>query len=261
VVDKVRSGLRQRGLTLLELMITLALSVILTVVISSAVGQEMREQIAIDTQRANVDQTSGMEQELTQTISGALLDPTVTAAAATTATTAAAPAPTPSTYFQSVNDGSQSSSGGDGRLTITTTVPVPLAAIGNLNDDWPTQQTTYGPVGGPVEISFGVNPVGSPPNGETGLFERIQHPGDGDPTQGGTERLLDTDVTSIGFQFWDGAEWDPSWDTTTMTTPTLPQAVQVTYRLKSDIGVTDHMFVIPVRASTVSVNNPVQVSQ
>jgi hypothetical protein len=140
-------------------------------------------------------------------------------------------------------------------------MPVPLSAIDNQTDDWPTQQTNYGPVGGPVEVSFGITPIGSPPNAETGLFERIEHPSDSDPTQGGTERLLDPDVTSIGFQFWDGTEWDPSWDTTTMTSVHLPQAVQVTYRLKNDTGNVDHVFVVPILASDVNYNNPVQTTQ
>jgi hypothetical protein len=255
----VRRRKSLQGLTLLELLLTLTLSVFLSVVIVRAAGFEMEEQRSIDAQRASVDQSQTLERELTKTISGALLDSSLIASDATATTAAATTGP--ATFFQSVDEGSQADGGGESRITFTTTMPVPLSAIDNQNDDWTTQQTNYGPVGGPVEVSIGITPIGSPPISESGLFERIQHPSDSDPTQGGTERLLDPDVTSIGFQFWDGEEWEPSWDTTTMTAVHLPQAVQVTYRLKADIGNTDHVFVIPILSSDVNYNNPVQPTQ
>lgn len=266
----MRRNRTQSGLTLLEVMITLLISVFLSVVVVRAAGVEMMEQKSIDAQRASVDATAAMEDEITRTLSGALLDPTLTGQSALTGTATSAAASTtstasggngPETYMQSENDGSPAAGSGDPRLTFTTTIPVPITAIDNVTDDWPTQQSEYGPVGGPTEVSFGVTPIGAPPNGETGLFERIQHPSDDDPTQGGTERLIDPDVTAIGFEFWDGQEWDPTWDTTTMTTPQLPEAVQVTYRLKNDTSNVDHMFVVVIQASNVNYNDPVQVTQ
>ena len=71
------------------------------------------------------------------------------------------------------------------------------------------------------------------------------------------ELVLGPDIAGIGFQFWDGQQWQDTWDTTTMTPPRLPQAVQVTYRLKSEPNGPVHLFVAPVPASDVNALNPV----
>jgi len=67
-------------------------------------------------------------------------------------------------------------------------LPVPNEPfpVTNTTDDFETQQTLYGPVGGVSEISLSTTAVGDA-GSHTGLFERRQTPSDGDPTQGGTE--------------------------------------------------------------------------
>ena len=60
----------------------------------------------------------------------------------------------------------------------------------------------------------------------------------------------------MGFQFWDGTEWDSEWDTTTGTRR-LPQAVQVSYRLTSDLNDTPHVFVVIVLSSDCNADDPV----
>jgi hypothetical protein len=177
-----------------------------------------------------------MEDELTRLIQGARLS-----------------ASTTSSYFQSETDSGGSNLGCD-RITFTTIGDgVPMASVYS-DDDFQTQQTSRGPVGGLAEVSIGTTPVGDPGD-KTGLFERLQRPSDTDPTQGGNEFLIDSNVDSIGFEFYDGNEWIDSWDTTTGAVR-LPQAVQVSYTLKDDTAHTTHLFVVPIPASNVTSLNP-----
>jgi len=242
--SQIKRDLRKRsaGFTLLELLIVLVMTVILSAGIAFAYSATLNMQRLEEQRKTTHDQTSQMEHELTEAIEGAQLS------SITTDTTS---------YFQGTDDAGGSDLGCD-RLTVTTTYPgVPIQSLYST-DDYITQQTNIGPVGGLTEMSFGTNPVGSAGT-HVGLFERIQHPSDGDPTQGGNEIDLDSDVTQMGFQFWDGTEWDNEWDTTTGTRR-LPQAVQVSYRLKSDTTNTPHIFVVVVLTSDCNANNPVDAS-
>jgi type II secretory pathway pseudopilin PulG len=233
---------RSLGFTLLELLIATAMTVVLSGAIAFAYADAMNIQRLDIQQKSTQDRTMAMEREITEAIEGAQLSST------TTDTTS---------YFQGLDDAGGSDLGCD-RITVSTTYPgVPIGSIYSI-DDFLTQQTSVGPVGGLSEISFGVNPVGTP-GAHTGLFERTQRPSDSDPTQGGYEMDLDPDVTEMGFQFWDGVEWDTQWDTTTGTRR-LPQAVQVEYRLKGDTGKIPHMFVVIVLSSDCNVNNPVSTA-
>ncbi len=235
-------GSRSKGFTLLELLLASAMTVVLATAISYAYSSALKVQELDESRKTVHDQTAALEHELTEAIEGAMLSST------TTDTTS---------FFQGTNDAGGSELGCD-RLTITSTYPgVPIGSIYST-DDYNTQQTNFGPVGGLTEISIGTTPVGGA-GGINGLFERIQHPSDGDPTQGGMEKSLDSDVTEIGFQFWDGIEWNNVWDTTTGTRR-LPQAVQVSYRLKSDVNNTPHVFVVMVLSSDCNANNPVAQS-
>jgi Tfp pilus assembly protein PilE len=238
---------RQAGLTLIELLIVLFMTVVLAVSITFAFANELRTQQREEKSRATVDQADNFERQLTILLQGARLD--ATAASGSGSST---PSASRTTYFLGVSDGGSSLQGSD-RVTFATTAPgIPSAAL-NDQSDFSTQQTTRGPVGGLTEISIGMNPVGSAGD-KTGLFERIQTPSDGDWTQGGNESLLDSDISSIGFQFWDGEEWQDSWDTT-VNTVALPQAVQVTYTLASDPSKTQYQFTVVIPSSTTSYQN------
>lgn len=242
----------QAGLTLLELVVTLVMSAVLMSAIAYAYAAMVDTKRTNDSREATVDRSDMMEREVTTLLQGARIS------SLTDASTNIANPPT--TYFQAVNDGGQSASGGADRITFTTTAPgIPDASMYS-QDDFETQQTNIGPVGGLAEVSLGTTAVGNP-NGREGLFERIQRPSDGDPTQGGTEWDLDDQVDTIGFQFWDGTEWISTWDTTTQTATAtqpiaIPQAVQVTYTLKNDPSATQHLFVVTIPSSTVTAQNP-----
>ena len=252
IIRPLRRTGRMGGITLIELLLVLAMSTVLAAALTFALGSAIKLQEANEAQQANYSRTHAMEQELERTLEGARLNLSASnPATGSTVTTSSAP----TSYFQGLSDGGSSEEGSD-RLTFTTTAPgVPVAAMDDTSD-FETQQETRGPIGGLSEISIGMTPVGDA--GEnTGLFERIQRPSDSDPTQGGFESDLDPDIASIGFEFWDGTQWQTSWDTTQMTPPRLPEAVQVTYTIRNEAGSPEHQFVIPIFASDVTPNNPV----
>ena len=71
------------------------------------------------------------------------------------------------------------------------------------------------------------------------------------------ESVLESSVTSIGFEFYDGTEWTAAWDTTeTGGTRRLPAAVKVSYTLATDTQNLTHSFVVPLPTSDVDTNNP-----
>ncbi len=161
----------------------------------------------------------------------------------------------PTTYFQGTATG-QSSAGdlGCDQLTFTTTAPgIPISATAD-SDDFETQMDANGPIGGVAEVSYSTTPVGNPPNNQTGLFERIQRPSDGDPTQGGVESLLSPEVAQMGFQFWNGQQWMQTWDTTIERR--LPSAVLVSYILQGASNNNVQTFIVPIPSSDVTVQNP-----
>ena len=256
--------LRTRGVTLIELVIVVAiigfLMTAITYAFTGALSLERRQQ-----QRAQTEAgTKHFEGYMTRLLEGAFLSED------TTDTT---------TYFIAQSDsgsdgistlggakssgGAQSSqssgltTGGSDRITFTSVAPaVPLVSL-ESTDDFETQHDAEGPVGGVSEVSFGTTPIGEA-GGRTGLFERLQHPSDGDATQGGTEGLLASDVTQISFEFYDGTEWITTWDTsaTGTTGRHLPQAVRITYTRQGDAPDTQHQFIVPILASDVNAQSP-----
>ncbi|MEI7987326.1 MAG: hypothetical protein WCI55_17020, partial [Armatimonadota bacterium] len=121
-------------------------------------------------------------------------------------------------------------------------------------DDFETLNQTFGPEGGMTEYSLSLTPVGNAPVDQA-LFIRHQTPSDGDPSQGGLESIIDPDIESISYEFYNGTGWDVSWDTTSMNPPRLPAAIRITYRRRNDE--VDHYFVVRLIHSDVTVDNPV----
>jgi type II secretory pathway pseudopilin PulG len=231
------------GITVLEVFVAMVMTAILASSLTIVFSEELTLQRSIEARRAQQNRTDAMEKEITRMLRGAKLSTSLTDT---------------SSFFQGVTDSGASAPIGCNRVTLTTTSPgVPIAALVST-DDFLTQQDKIGPVGGVSEVSFGTGPIGNA-GGQSGLFERIQHPSDADPTQGGNETLLDPDVASIGFQFWDGLQWESTWDTTvgiTTTTHRLPEAVQVTYTLANDSYNTQHVFTVALPSSDVTPQNP-----
>jgi hypothetical protein len=71
------------------------------------------------------------------------------------------------------------------------------------------------------------------------------------------ELVLDPDINSISYEFYNGADWDTSWDTQAINPPRLPAAVRITYRRVNDE--VDRQFVVRLIHSDVTADNPVTV--
>ncbi len=142
-------------------------------------------------------------------------------------------------------------------LIFTTAGQAVSDATLKLEDDWETQNQHFGPQGGIEEVQLGPTPVGTA-DGQTGLFLREQRPADADPSQGGNESVLNAEIKSIQFEFWDGATWQTTWDTRTMSgARRIPAAIRVTYVLNSDSTDQNHVVVVQLPNSDVTSTNPV----
>jgi hypothetical protein len=73
-------------------------------------------------------------------------------------------------------------------------------------------------------------------------------------TQGGMESVLDADIESINFEFWDGLQWITEWDTQASNTPRLPAAVRITYQRQDDAN--DRFLVVRLKHSDITPDNP-----
>jgi hypothetical protein len=157
------------------------------------------------------------------------------------------------------NDGPGEVSGGSTNattLTFTTLGSRPPGAFLESEEDFETNNERFGPQGGIGEISLSMTATGTAGT-QTGLFIREQRPADGDVTQGGNESVLSAEVEEIQFEFFDGLEWQPQWDTQTQTTKRLPAAVRVTYRLAENEQ--SNTLIVRIPASDVTPENPVTV--
>ncbi|HVT14147.1 MAG TPA: hypothetical protein VHE55_17935 [Fimbriimonadaceae bacterium] len=253
--------MKRRGITVLELIVSLVMSVFLvaaaTSAYTSAIAFEKHNAAYLEANEARLN----LERKIRSLLEGAYVS------SSTTDTM---------TYFLGETSGSTADATTADTLIFTT-----LSAGLNDNeltsdDDFETMNQTYGPQGGVTEVEFSLTPVGDAGQDKQGLFLRTQTPGDGDPTQGGFEKILDPDVRSIQFQFYNGTGWDPTWGTsgvnlqTTTTTQNnvqtgqdgrrIPAAVQVTYTLASDPDGVTHSFIVQLLHSDVTAENPVAVT-
>lgn len=253
------------GLTLLELLIALTFTALLTAAMTFAYGSAFQASSSLSAAiEPSLTQTQ-IQEKMAQYIQHAYLATSTTDPNTYFTTNPISNPPTTSGTNTSVSAGSQSGSttssgssamsqyGGSQQLVLTAIgLPVPANYL-HSNDDFQTLNNDFGPSSGLAEVSFSLTAAGSAGN-QSGLFLRVQQPADSDPTQGGTERLLIPNCTDISFQFFDGTQWDPTWDTVSQTTKQLPSAVKVTYAISNGDPIT---FVVPVYTSNVTPQNPV----
>jgi prepilin-type N-terminal cleavage/methylation domain-containing protein len=169
------------------------------------------------------------------------------------------------TFFQSGDaiTGSTTNAGATGQGSSTDANALVFTVLGrrlpattlSSTDDFETNNSKFGPVGGVTEVELSTTPIGDGANGQQGLFLREQTPSDGDPSQGGEESLLNPDVETISFEYFDGTDWQTTWDTSTMGTRRLPSAVRVTYKLRDESQ--DRVLTFSLPASDVTPDNPV----
>lgn len=233
--------MRRRGFSLIEVMVVLALSAVLTLTIARAFVHATEMERAFAVSRESEAQAREFEETIRTLIESASLSRS---------------AATLESFFMA----GAVSLGGDGitsdSLTFTA-VKRPMDAVIGSGLDFETINERFGPPGGIEEVSLSLTPVGNP--GErSGLFLRTQMPADSEPSQGGYERLLLEGVQSLRFEFFDGASWVGAWDTTTQTTPRLPAAVKM-YYTTSDQQEVERVITVRVPASDATIDNPVTI--
>jgi type II secretory pathway pseudopilin PulG len=227
------------GVTLIELLVVAVIMMILTLALSYVFAGGVDLERIQRQRQSRQSRLNLMEQRITIWIQSAKLGQDNDDA---------------TTYFIGLSESGDESLGSD-RLTFTTLAPaVPLASQ-ESQDDFETQQQTLGPIGGIAEVSLGLTPVADAGD-RSGLFLRQQRPSDGDSTQGGLESLLEADIETIGFEFWNGNEWVTTWDTVQGGERRLPAAVRVNYRLRDSSEDAIHRFIVAIPTSDVDAQNP-----
>ncbi|RYG35582.1 prepilin-type N-terminal cleavage/methylation domain-containing protein [bacterium] len=236
--------MRRRGFTLLELLIATSMTAVILVAgmfaYSVAIDTDARIREGRDAGRASRQ----FEQRVSDLLRAA--------------------------YVSDVNDdtttffiASAGAVGGDATAsnadTITFTTAgerVSSSALEDDDDDFQARNERYGPLGGVAEVAIETSPVGSPTGGnDGGVFLRVQRPNDGDPSQGGYENVLDPEISSISYEFWDGTEWITEWDTRSNQARRLPASVRITYSREGDEQ--DHVFTVKIIGSDVTEDKPI----
>ncbi len=230
--------MKQRGLTLIELMVTLGITVILITTVAFAYTEGVKFQSRVPEQDAQMRSVTRFEDRMRRMVEGSFLTADETDQAS---------------YFMSL------SSGGDlanPDTVVFTTLGVPATSAYLMStDEFETLNERFGPQGGTAEVALSMVPVGEPPTeSTTSLYVRVQRPPDGDPTQGGLERVLVENIESFTFEFYDGIEWIADWDTQTQQRR-LPAAVRITYRIAGEE--TDRVMTVRIPLSDVTPDNPI----
>lgn len=204
----------QRGLTLVELIVALVGMVFIFAALGGSYAAAMSWQERSVAADSRLDDDGRLEKQLTALIQDAYLIPL---------------ADDQTSYLIGTN--SQGVGETSDTLTFTRLGPPPASRYLNSDEeDFALLNESYGVQGGLEEVSLSLTPVGSEASSE-GLFLRKQRPSDGDATQGGREMLLDEGITALYFEFFDGEQWQTTWDTVTTGPRRLPAAVRITYSL------------------------------
>ncbi|HLK16519.1 MAG TPA: type II secretion system protein GspJ [Fimbriimonadaceae bacterium] len=257
--------MRRRGVTLIELMISLAGTALLSATVLYAYTNAIKVAPAIRKSQETIDADQAFREKVADILGHVyVLNNGANVALAVGGQR---------TYFttnpQANNTGlsggsgaasspgnSSGSSGTSRNAQLVFTAlgePTSQAALQDASNDFVQQNQTRGPQGGIIEFALELTPVGDA-GGKKGIFIREQRPADTDPTSGGYEWLLLPDVDNLMFEFWDGTQWQPGWDTTTQTPIRLPAAVRITYSKSSD---TPKVFVVRLPLSDATPANPV----
>jgi prepilin-type N-terminal cleavage/methylation domain-containing protein len=234
---------RRAGVTLIELIVSVVIVAILTTGLTRAFVAGLTYESSLAAARARQEAKQRIDNQLTDLFSRAYLAPEDT---------------NTDTFFI----GGTEEDGGIGSTTADTvqfTVQGarPRSALIESDDDFETQNQTYGPQGGVTEVSLSLTAVGDAGTKE-GLFIRTQTPSDSEPTQGGTESVLDASVRSILFEFWDGTAWQPTWSTLVGAEKRLPAAVRVTYTREGEPEDRPHVLFVRLPISDVTADDPAE---
>ncbi len=234
--------LRRRGISLIELLTVLVIAALLATSLATSFSVAVRFQTQSQVPREELLQQVAFEDRVRNLISRAYVDEDQAST---------------NTYFIGQQDGSGTSAGDAGTGStelIFTTVggSIPGAAIASTEDEFDKRNEELGPVGGLTEVRMALSAIGEAGD-RAGLFLREQTPADEDPDQGGYESVIDDRVNTLSFEFFDGSEWVPEWDTR-IAERRVPSAVRLSYTFDGDE--TLRVMVIKLRNSDVTPNNP-----
>jgi prepilin-type N-terminal cleavage/methylation domain-containing protein len=236
--------MRRRAFTLIELLVTIAIVGILSAAIARAFGAGVDYVERTEARRVEQEGRARFEDQLSALLRRAGLSTDAT--------------DTSSYFIASVSGGGGGGTLGGNADTIVFNVrgaPLSGAYLAS-SDDFETRNERFGPQGGTAEIQLSLTPVGEAGDRE-GLFIREQRPADGDPTQGGLESVFNDEIRSIGFEFWDGQEWQTTWDTQTQQEPRLPAAIRVSYTFEGDDSNQPRVLIVRLPTSDVTADDPV----
>lgn len=227
-----------RAYTLLELLVVITIMGLITAAVTRAWSSSLDYEQRLRVGRESADRYRLFEDRLATLLKEAYLSPDGNDA---------------STYFIGADVmAEQASDNPTNTVTFTTAGKRIPSTLMNSEDDFETLNNRLGPQGGVAEITLGTTPTGQASD-QQGLFIREQRPSDGDPSQGGYEQVFSDQVDEISFEFFDGAQWIPNWDTRTGQ-KRLPAAIRVTYKLEGDED--DHIKIVKLPLSDVTPLNP-----
>ncbi len=236
--------MKGRGVTLIELLTALVIGVFVALGLNLAFSSAMRYQTEVVPRRAEALQEFAIEARLRRLLERAFVDNSLDSE---------------HTFFIGRVDpsGSSSLNAGEAATEIMFTVVggrLPGGALAQTGVTFEDRNSNLAPVGGITERRIGLSPIGDAGD-LTGAFLREQTPSDSDPEQGGFESLLDERITTLSFEFWDGSDWQPDWDTDTGERR-LPAAVRISYTLNTDEDELLRVFVVRLPASDITAANP-----
>jgi hypothetical protein len=171
------------------------------------------------------------EDEMTRLLEGITLH-AATAYLVSPVTQSASSANTP-TAPKTDNSTNELGKGASDICFTTSGIATPQEFLKQTGADFATLNRKFGPQGGLAETELSITPVGDAGDLK-GLFLRTQRPPDSDPTQGGEETLLAQNLRDIRFEFYDGTDWQTSWDSRNGNKDKLPDAIRVTYLFPQD---------------------------
>jgi prepilin-type N-terminal cleavage/methylation domain-containing protein len=238
----------RRGFTLLELLVALAMMGLITAGATSAFLAGVRVEQRLRDGMRREERIASFERELESMVGQAYLSTDTTNAASFFIGNSA----------EGQTTGIQQGQGTQGQnadeLTFTAVGIRPPSYAVESTDDFETSNQRYGPQGGIGEYCLSLQGYDAPSDLQ-GLFLREEHPADGDPTQGGVQRVMNPDVAELQLEFFDGEAWQPQWDTRTQSTARLPAAVRIHYRLRDENDF--RVLTVRVQHSDVTPTNPV----
>lgn len=236
---------RQAGVSLLELLVVAAMGALVTAGAVRAFSAGVDFQTRVVPERESQLHRQRFEDKLIQLLQSAYMS---------------ADDADQTTYFIG------GSSSGETDLTDTASADTliftilgipPSASFMNSQEDFEVRNQKFGPQGGACEIQISTSPVGEAGD-RSGLFLREQRPSDGDPYQGGFESVLNEEVTSISFEFWNGEAWVGEWNTLTQGSRRLPAAIRVTYARTGE-SERPRVIIVRIPLSDATPDNPVGV--